>query len=70
MKLPQKKFHIIHDKDLDQILNLIRCLREAIYERITETSTADYCGVSELEYWEEISKIYSDDDLPDLKEVF
>lgn len=69
MKMHQNKFHI-SDKDLEQILNLITFLREAIHEKITETSTEEYCGVSEFEYWEEISKIYKDSDLPDLKEVF
>ena len=60
----------INAEGLEQILNLVNFLREAIYEKITEKSTADCCGTSEIEYLEEISKIYMDNNVLDLKEVF
>lgn len=69
MKKHQTKYSIT-DNDLEQILNLINYLREAIFEKITQPSSEDYCGLSELEYWEEISKINSDNELSDLKDIF
>ena len=60
----------INAEGLEQILNLITFLRAAIYEKIIDTSTEDYCGISEIEYLEEISKIYMENNFPDLTEVF
>ena len=60
----------INAEGLEQILNLVNFLKEAIYEKITEKSTEDCCGTCEIEYLEEISKIYMENNFPDLTEVF